>query len=109
MQRCCNCSCCSNDLQAPAEQTFCAQEVVPLEESTQVPAKQAATPLRRVPRALPAHLPRETIVHTPASCSCPDCGATMRKLGEDISEMLHFIPGYFKVLRHVRPKFSCGK
>ena len=32
----------------------------------------------------------------------------MRKLGEDISEMLDYIPGYFKVLRHVRPKFSCG-
>ena len=52
--------------------------------------------LRRVPRALPAHLPRETIVHAPASCSCPDCGAAMRKLGEDISEMLDFIPGYFQ-------------
>ena len=32
----------------------------------------------------------------------------MRKLGEDISEMLDFVPGYFKVLRHVRPKLSCG-
>ncbi len=32
----------------------------------------------------------------------------MRKLGEDISEQLDFIPGYFKVLVHVRPKLSCG-
>ena len=32
----------------------------------------------------------------------------MRKLGEDISELLDFIPGYFKVIRHVRPKLSCG-
>ena len=32
----------------------------------------------------------------------------MRKLGEDISEQLDFIPGYFKVLRHVRPKLSCA-
>jgi transposase len=32
----------------------------------------------------------------------------MRKLGEDISEMLDLVPGYFKVIRHVRPKLSCG-
>ena len=31
-----------------------------------------------------------------------------REYGEDISEMLDFVPGYFKVLRHVRPKLSCG-
>jgi transposase len=33
----------------------------------------------------------------------------MRKLGEDISELLDFIPGYFKVIQHVRPKLSCGR
>ena len=97
-----------DDLQAPTEQAICDPETVPLEESTQAPPRKPATQLRRVPRALPAHLPRETIVHAPASCSCPDCGAAMRKLGEDIAEMLDFIPGYFKVLRHVRPKFSCS-
>jgi len=32
----------------------------------------------------------------------------MRKLGEDISELLDFIPGTFKVIRHVRPKLSCA-
>ena len=26
----------------------------------------------------------------------------MRKLGEDVSEMLDFVPGYFKVIRHIR-------
>jgi len=96
------------DLQAPAAGEVCTQETLPEEESTQLPRTPRVTRLRRVPRALPAHLPRETILHAPASCSCPDCGAAMRKLGEDISEMLDFMPGYFKVLRHVRPKFSCG-
>src|SRR2546427_895463 len=97
-----------DDLQLPAEHDVPDQEVLPVEESTQALPKKRVTPWRRVPRALPAHLPRETIVHAPASCTCPDCGAAMRKLGEDISEMLDFVPGYFKVLRHVRPKFSCG-
>jgi transposase len=97
-----------DDLQRLPEAAPHDQAVLPLEESTHTPARQPLRRLRRVSRALPAHLPRETIVHAPASCTCPDCGAAMRKLGEDISEQLDFIPGIFKVLRHVRPKLSCA-
>jgi transposase len=81
---------------------------LPATESTQEPPEKRVLPLRRAPRAFPAHLPRETIVHQPTSCNCPDCGGAMRKLGEDVSEMLDMVPGYFKVIRHVRPKLSCG-
>ncbi len=63
--------------------------------------------LRRPVRRLPAHLPRETITHAPAHCACPDCGSPLRRLGEDICEVLDFVPGYFQVMRHVRPKLSC--
>jgi transposase len=97
-----------SDLQVAAADEVAILEAVPVEESTTAMPLQPSTRLRRVPRAFPAHLPRETIVHAPASCTCPDCGAAMRKLGEDTSEMLDFVPGYFKVLRHVRPKLSCG-
>jgi transposase len=58
--------------------------------------------------ALPEHLPRQVHVHEPASCNCPDCGNKMRRLGEDVSEQLDYVPGYFRVLRHVRPKLSCA-
>lgn len=62
-------------------------------------------------RPLPAHLPRETIVHPhPAvtnGCACPDCGGRLRYLDRDVAEMLEYVPGYFKVLRHVREKHSC--
>ena len=34
--------------------------------------------------ALPDHLPRETETHSPAQDSCPTCGGTFRKLGEDV-------------------------
>ena len=64
-------------------------------------------PLRRPARRLPAHLPRKIITHVPAHCSCPDCGSPLRRLGEDICEVLDFVPGYFQVMRHVRPKLSC--
>ena len=60
-----------------------------------------------VRKPLPAHLPREIEMHAPA-CSCPDCGSTMTRLGEDVSEMLEYVPGCFKVIRHVRPKLHCG-
>ena len=31
----------------------------------------------------------------------------MTKIGEDVSEMLEYVPASFKVIRHVRPKFAC--
>jgi transposase len=97
-----------DDLQS-APPAVPAEETVPAEDSTQAPPQKRVLPLRRAPRAFPAHLPRETIVHAPTSCNCPDCGGAMRPLGEDVSEMLDMVPGYFKVIRHVRPKLSCGR
>ena len=41
-------------------------------------------PVKPVRRALPAHLPREEVVHESA-CSCPACGGELRRLGEDVS------------------------
>ena len=66
------------------------------------------TPAKPVRRALPAHLPRTTQTHLPKSTTCPDCGGALRKFGEDISEMLDYLPANFVVIRYVRPKLSCG-
>jgi len=84
---------------------------VPSEDSTaQAPQPvSGATRERRTPSSLPADLPRRTVVHPPRSCQCPECGSAMRRLGEDISEMLDYIPGHFEVVRHVWPKLSCAK
>jgi transposase len=83
------------------------------ELETQVPI--TASPTVRVvteqaprSRALPEHLPRERVVHEPA-CSCPQCGADMRAIGEDVSEVIDYVPGRFRVIRHVRPKLACVK
>ena len=62
-----------------------------------------------VRRPLPEHLPRERLMHEPAStCSCPSCGGRLRVLGEDVAEQLEYIPAQWKVLHHVRPKYSCA-
>jgi len=55
----------------------------------------------------PEHLPRERVVEpAPATCLC--CGsARLRKLGEDVTETLEVIPRSWKVIQHVREKFTC--
>jgi transposase len=60
-------------------------------------------------RPLPEHLPREVHTHLPNEKACRECGGELRKLGEDVSEMLEYIPASFKVIRHIRPKLSCTK
>lgn len=78
-------------------------------DETSAPIKRAKKP-KRAP--LPDHLPRETVVHEPAhdaGCTCTACGAAMGKLGEDVTEVLDYIPGRFRVIRHVRPKYACTR
>ena len=67
----------------------------------------AEAPARRpARRPLPDHLPRTAITHETA-CACPRCGGVLRALGEDVTEVLDYVPAAFRVLRHVRAKFSC--
>ena len=68
------------------------------------PRRERRQPVRR---PLPDHLPREEIVHDPASV-CPGCGGTrFATLGEDVTEILEKLPARLKVIRHIRPKLSC--
>ena len=77
-------------------------------EAAAPPASPASTPVNKPKRRpLPADLPRETQTHMPKHDACPDCGAGLSHLGEDVAEMLEFVPGRFKVIRIVRPKLSC--
>ena len=66
-------------------------------------ATEAQKPARR---ALPQHLPREDLRH-PAPCTCPSCGGALRKIADEVSETLDYVPGRFKVVRHIREKLSC--
>ncbi len=77
-----------------AQSTACVEPSLP----------QKTQPVRR---PLPDHLPRERVVHEPP-CTCPDCGGTLRRIGEDVSEVLDYMPARFRVIRHVRPKMACA-
>jgi transposase len=58
-------------------------------------------------KPFPADLPRERIiVPGPTACAC--CGSTrLAKLGEDVTETLEVVPRQWKVVQHVREKFTC--
>jgi transposase len=75
-------------------------------------AASAAPPAEKAPRRgrrpLPENLPRRDVEHLPAAgCACTACGGALRKVGEDVTEILEYRPGRFEVVRHVRPAFSC--
>jgi transposase len=69
-------------------------------------AKAAAKPARR---PLPEHLPREVRKYLAKQEACPDCGGELKPLGEDVSEILEYVPARFKVIRQVRPKLACAR
>src|SRR6202163_4996834 len=80
------------------------QETAAVKESA--PASTAAA--RPVRRALPDHLPREVRKYLPKQEACPDCGGKLKHLGEDVSEILEYVPASLKVIQYVRPKLACA-
>lgn len=105
----------SEKLNRQIDQLELALEALHISQGERIPAQQAEAevkPPRIAPqrRPLPEHLPRETQTHLPAGNPCPDCGQTLdaaKVLGEDVSEVLEYVPASFRVIRHVRPRFAC--
>jgi transposase len=64
---------------------------------------------KRARQPLPDHLPRETHKILPKQETCPDCSGALKPLGEDVSEILEYVPEHFKVIRQVRPKLACAR
>ena len=56
---------------------------------------------------IPDHLPREDVIINPDP-ECPECGGQdFRKIEDDTSETLEYVPASFKVIRHIRPRCAC--
>jgi transposase len=95
------------DLEETASQSETAAQIaaaVAARENVRVQGFERRKPARR---PLPEHLPRERIVYPGPSC-CPCCGGeNLRKIGEDVTETLEVVPRQWKVIQHVREKFSC--
>lgn len=104
----------SEKLDGRVEQLELAIEALETDRAERSPGNEApvneplveevgAKPARR---PLPDHLPREEVIH-PGPCACPSCGGKLRRIGSDVTETLDYVPGRFKVVRHVREAFSC--
>jgi transposase len=91
------------ELESSATEDEIAAEMAVAKTTTVAPF----TRKRPARKPFPEHLPRErVIVPGPSACLC--CGSgRLRKLGEDITETLESVPRQWKVIQHVREKFTC--
>jgi transposase len=89
--------------QAETAARMASAAATPTSETITVALFERCRPARR---PLPEHLPRERVVY-PSPAACPCCGGALRKLGEDVTETLELVPRQWKVIQHVREKFSC--
>src|SRR5476651_549264 len=91
------------ELESSATEDEIAAEMA-VAKTTKVAAFTRQRPARK---PFPEHLPRERVI-VPGPTACPCCGgARLSKLGEDVTETLEVIPRQWKVIQHVREKFSC--
>lgn len=91
------------------EEDQAERDAAAAEKARRARGKSDAPRQPAVRRPLPAHLPRETVLHEPVlacRCGCAD-PARLTRLGEDVTEVLETIPARLKVIRHVRPRYAC--
>lgn len=104
------------------ENTF-LKELFPQEESVepQAPEPPAAeeaaqedSTIKRRPgsrglKSLAKDLPRQTIVHDLSAEQkvCAECGCDKKRIGEETSEQLEYVPASLYVIEHVCPKYAC--
>lgn len=76
------------------------------EETVTVPAHQRKRGHRK---PLPEDLPHIDVFHdlSEEEKVCPHDGSPLKRFGEEVSEQLDIIPAQIRVLRHIRPKYSC--
>lgn len=61
----------------------------------------------RTSKPLPDHLPVVEVEHEPDHTECQDCGTPMKRIGEEIVDLLGVVPLRYYVIRHIRAKMAC--
>jgi transposase len=94
------------EMEASASEDELAAEIAAIKTTKVLPFERK----RPSSKPFPEHLPRERVViEGPCACAaCAACGGTrLSKLGEDVTETLEVVPRQWKVIQHVREKFTC--
>lgn len=100
----------SEKLRTQIDQLVLELEEMHIAQGAKIPANAPPKTDKRTPpkrRELPGHLPRDTQTHMPDQAACPDCGGDWLAVGEDVSEVLEYVPASYRVIRHVRPRMTC--
>jgi len=88
---------------AQADLVAIENELDALNKTADSKTKTSTQPKRR---ALPPELPRVEIYHEPEDLQC-NCGCALKRISEDVTEKLDYIPGKAQVERHIRGKWVC--
>ena len=102
----------------PAELTFFGEKDLlgaPVEQEPPPQPSEATEPAPARPsrrngrRPLPKDLPRKRVEHDVSAEEkiCAECGCDKKRIGEETSEQLEYIPASLYVIEHVRPKYAC--
>lgn len=87
---------------------FDMPEVDPEPELAEKVEVQAHSRKKTGRKPLPDELPRVEVIHDlPEEEKVCACGAQLTRIGEEVSEKLDIIPADIRVIRHIRPKYSC--
>jgi hypothetical protein len=75
-------------------------------QSITIPAHERG---KRGRKKLDARLPRVEVIHDLPENEkiCAEHGAALQRMGEEISEQLDYKPAQVRVIRNIRPKYTC--
>jgi len=77
-------------------------------ETADIPEPEVGEPKNKPKRKpLPEHLERKEQVLSPGD-DCGKCGGSLKRLGEDVTEELEYVPGSFVVNKFIRPRMACS-
>jgi transposase len=78
--------------------------IAKLQPADEEPDEEKNKPKRR---PIPDHIPRMEVELTTGDADCAQCSGALRRLGEDVTEELEYLPGRFSAPRIVRPRMAC--
>lgn len=76
-------------------------------ESETVAVGAHSRKIQRGRKPLPAELPRRREEHWPEVRRCTQCDSELKKIGEEITEELEYVPARFEVIEHAKIKCAC--
>ena len=91
-----------------------AEKAPPASGETEAPPSDTkSTPQRpgHGRSALPKSLPRQRVVHDlgEGARQCPQCQGELKRMGEEVSERLEYVPASLVVIEEVCRKYACPK